>query len=674
MKPPLSYVPLLPVLLSLAAGVLLFNISATAVLPLLMMAAATALFVLKKEYYGALACAMALGWSTAALHEPEIPPRECCQSGVTYQAVACSGHDTDSGYEIRGEIIAYVGHADSLLYGFRPTPVRLSVPGADLNVTVGDTIYYKGDFIPFKSNPDLPDEFNPATGRNGDCLRFRVSKRDVAIAGNAKGMRWKLQQLRNRLCGYIITSGINADCSNFLAAALLGDGQWITDDDRALYSRTGMAHILALSGAHVAIILMALIIALMPLTVMRLHRTRSLLIILLLWIYAVMTGGSPSVIRAVLMATMLLAGNMLRKPYSGMNALCMAALLILVFTPSALFQAGFQLSFMAVASISLLAQQLNPFHKTMLYRPAGWVAATVAATLGTFAIAMYHFHIFPVYFILFSPVATALLTLVLIGGILLILCGAMDIPHAMLASATDTIFTITHDYLGIADTLPGSTIGNIYISIPAAIALTLLPFALAAWLHYRKRRIAIVSLAALAVTLLLQFLLQPRYPEKELFITDHPYHLAIAAKTGDKLYFFTDADSVQAPLMIKEFEATHKDYMGKRHITGITAIHDTLTTPDIARKGRLLKILGDTYIILNTDKNLYSSPYPTDYLVVAEGFKGDITATVDTFRPRHIIIARNLNTRLRTRYIKELDSTDIEITDLKSNGTLRIKN
>ncbi len=638
MKPPLSYVPLLPVLLSLAAGVLLFNLSATAVMPLLIMTCATALYLLKREYYGALACAMALGWSTAALHHPEPPAEECCQSNVTYQAVATSGRDTDSGYEIQGEITGYIWSGDSLLYKVSRTRATVSVPGANLNVAVGDTIYFKGDFIPYRSNPDLPDEFNPAAGSRGGSLRFRVSKGDVEVAGNAGGVFRKLQQLRNRLSDCIITSGVTAGCSNFLTAALLGDGQWITDDDRALYSRTGMAHILALSGAHVAIILMALVLALMPLTVMRLHRTRSLIIILLLWIYAVMTGCSPSVIRAVLMATMLLAGNMLRKPYSGMNALCMAALLILVFTPSALFQAGFQMSFMAVASISLLAQPLNPLHKTLLNRPAEWVAVTVAATLGTFALAIYHFHIFPVYFLLFAPLATALLSLVLIGGILLMLCVVLDIPHAMLADATDTLFKIAHDYLGIADTLPDSTISDIYISIPTAVILTLLPFALAAWLYYRKRLIAIATLTVVAVTLLLQFLLQPHYADKEVFITDHPYHLAIAAKTGDKLYFFTDADSVQTPLIIKEFEATHKNYMGKRHISSLTPIHDTLTTPDVGRRGRLLKIFNDTYIILNSDKNLYASPYPTDYLVVAEGFKGDITAAVDTFRPSHICL------------------------------------
>lgn len=636
------------------------------------MAGATGLYFLRHEYYAALACAVAIGWSVAAAHQPDEIPDYCQKDDVTYQAVAEQGYDTDGGFRIKGTLTGVLSQKDSCLYRVNPISLQLDVPAANLSIDYGDTIYFKGEFVPYRSNPDMPDEFNPGRNRSQYIAQYRVNPGNLTVAGNAKGLKWKLNKLRDNLGETIISSGLSEGCTNFLLAALLGEGQWISRDERDLYSKTGMAHILALSGAHVAIILSLLLIALFPLSIASLHRTRSVIIIILLWCYVVMTGGSPSVTRAVIMTTMLLGGRLLRRPYSGMNALCMAAILILIFTPNAIFQPGFQLSFMAVASISLLSEPLNPFKKGRFYKPSLWIVTPLAATLGTFALVLYHFHIFPVYFILIAPVATLLLTWVLIGGVLLMICVLTGLPNTFLTESVDFIFGLAHRYLGIAETLSESYVSNVYTTAFTAIVLTALPFALAAFIHYRKRWIAIATLGVIGLTLLVQFMFKPHYTENEIFILDNPYNISIVVKSNNNLYLISNADEVQSPLLLEEFKQSHKDYIGKRDIAEVTLVSESFNSPSVSRNGRLVRANGLHFILLDNKNLVYESPYPVDYLIVGEGFRGDIIEAVKIFNPDHVIIARNLNPRLRFRYINELKEARNEPIDIKSDGTLRI--
>lgn len=672
MKPPFSYVPLLPVVASLAAGVVLFRVSDNVVIPILVMIMATGLFFVKREYYGSLLCGMAIGWWVAANDVPEVCPVDLPSDDYTYFAVADEGKDTDSGYEISGKVKGYVSPSDSVVTKVRPFKVKLHVPAVNMNISYGDSIFFRGAYYKSTPNPDLPDEFNTGNIATAGTVRFRVKENDIEVAGNHGGIKNKLYEVRRRLAGAILSCRLSEGCTNFLLASLLGDGSWVSREERGLYSRTGMAHILALSGAHVGLIMSMLCIALFPFSTGRKFYIKSTVIILLLWVYVVMTGGSASVTRAVIMVSLMLIGSMLKRPYSGMNALCMAAILILLFSPDSLFRPGFQLSFMAVASIGLLSKHINPFYNTVFYRPAMWIILPIAATTGTFALLLYHFHFFPISFILSAPVATLLLTTVMIGGILLIICSLTGLPYSVPADITDYLFGIAYRYLGITDSLPLFSVENVRISVLTAIILTLFPFILAYYIKYRKKTIVAVWAASVCLTLTFDYLIRPEYPDKEVFLTDDPYNLCIAVKSGQKMYLITDADSVQSEFIVEQFVATHPDYLSKRRIAEVSLICDTTNTPVARRKGRVARVNGEYMIILTDKREVYPSPYPTDYLIVCDGFRGDIIEAADTFKPRNIVLTRHLNHRLRQRYFRELKSMGYDPVDLSENGTMRL--
>ncbi len=188
-----------------------------------------------------------------------------------------------------------------------------------------------------------------------------------------------------------------------LRALLLGDRSRITDAQRARFTKTGLMHLLAVSGLHVFLVGMVLYALLRPFLLrLRLRwRTaevvRAALTITVLVFYMLLTGGRPSVVRAVIMATLFIGGIFFQRSAHSLNTLGVAALVLLAVRPPMLFDVGFQLSMAAVSGIVTL----NPRFLEMLpdrYRTSealDWVLSTgttsAAAILGTAPVLLYHF-------------------------------------------------------------------------------------------------------------------------------------------------------------------------------------------------------------------------------------------------------------------------------------------
>lgn len=134
-----------------------------------------------------------------------------------------------------------------------------------------------------------------------------------------------------------------------MQAILLGDRSSIAPPLRDLFIHTGTVHILAISGLNVGIVatLFFVILKLIPVG----HRLQIFITMLLLIMYGFLTGGSPSVVRATIMAVVFLGSFIVEKETNTFNSLCLAAFIILLMNPLNLFDAGFQLSFICVLAI-----------------------------------------------------------------------------------------------------------------------------------------------------------------------------------------------------------------------------------------------------------------------------------------------------------------------------------
>ncbi len=187
-------------------------------------------------------------------------------------------------------------------------------------------------------------------------------------------------------------------------AMVLGDRTGISTAQQQRYGLSGASHVLAVSGLHISIIVLLLNIVFMPLaTLPRGDILKSLLIIVLIWVYGAVVGFMPSVIRSVIMFSVFQMAWVLGRPYSATNALLFVLLIGVVVAPALLYSVGFQLSVIAVGSIFLWGLPLY-------YRFFGGGGILVSAlcigfgcSVATMPIVSYTFGYVPILGMLFSP-------------------------------------------------------------------------------------------------------------------------------------------------------------------------------------------------------------------------------------------------------------------------------
>jgi len=186
-------------------------------------------------------------------------------------------------------------------------------------------------------------------------------------------------------------------------ALILGDKSDLDQETMNAFSTTGTMHVLAVSGLHIGLILVLFrkIIGLFSRWISK--RQGIILSILLIWVYGGITGGSPAVMRAVVMFTILSGSQVFGRQHHPLNVLGISAIGLLCFDPWMLFDLGFQLSYAAMLGIFLLYRPIvEVWIPTNNWIRKGWegTAVGIAATVLTTPLILYHFHQFPNYFVL----------------------------------------------------------------------------------------------------------------------------------------------------------------------------------------------------------------------------------------------------------------------------------
>jgi len=232
------------------------------------------------------------------------------------------------------------------------------------------------------------------------------------------------------------------DTGAFLRAILLGDRSELPKDIQNSFKNSGTMHILAISGLHVGLIALVIISFL---RFLRIGREFSYIFtILFLIFFVLLTLSRPSVVRAVVMACIFLAGMLLGRKVDVYNSLGAAAIFVLVKNPQDIFNVGFQLSFTAVTFIVFLTPRFmrlvkegtNFYLKRYLYTP---LAVSVSAWLGTFPLILYYFKIITPVSILSNLFIIPALLVLLIGGLCFLLFGWLPFIGPFLANF-NTVF------------------------------------------------------------------------------------------------------------------------------------------------------------------------------------------------------------------------------------------
>lgn len=313
----------------------------------------------------------------------------------------------------------------------------------------------------------------------------------IKVTGRDGSLRLKALEWRDRAVSLIWGTPLDKDTKAFLSAFLTGDKESLSPGVRERFAAAGIAHILALSGLHVGIILLLLGWLLMPLDLAGARTLRFALMAAGILLFALFTGLGPSVTRASVMAVCMLGGWMLQRPGSTLNALCLAACLILFFDPRALFDAGFQLSFLCTLTILTLARTL-PFTKDNrhLMRIISALAIPCAIFLVTWPLTAWHFHSVPLLFLPLNLVLLPLLPLFMSCALLYLALYAAGTPLSWLGVLVEKGYRLIDGSAGAIASIDSAQVSlfpHWLIPVSAILAALCIFY----WLHTRSRRAGI---------------------------------------------------------------------------------------------------------------------------------------------------------------------------------------
>ncbi len=285
--------------------------------------------------------------------------------------------------------------------------------------------------------PVHPEDPLPAMETRQE-LSGRVTKfngKKLKLLEQSRALPARMERLRQRLLGSLakrLGEGTGS-AGPWLKAMLLGLRQELDGDTRASMQATGLAHLLALSGLHVGLLLAALMLLLgmLPMD----GRIRWLMLLLLLPAYIWLSGGSLSVIRAGLMAMLLALGRLMNRRLGAMRLLVAAATIILLVWPHELASAGFQLSVLAVGALASMPRLsvTNFPGKVRAALNSSWRVQLLTAPV-VFA----HFQRFALSGMLLNLVAIPLASLLVTGGLLHLL---LPLPGDPFGQVCDTLAT-----------------------------------------------------------------------------------------------------------------------------------------------------------------------------------------------------------------------------------------
>ncbi|SEJ62752.1 competence protein ComEC [Dyadobacter sp. SG02] len=368
------------------------------------------------------------------------------------------------------------------------------------------------------------------------------------------------------------------DAFALVKAMLLGRRDDLAQEQVGDYVISGAVHILSVSGMHVAIIFLAIGAAFGWLKRWCSGKWIYLLLMaVLLGFYALVTGLPPSVQRAALMCMVLVIAEVAERKHYPMNTLAFSALIILLVDPCALYDVGFQLSYLAMAGIFLFYESIYGIFKpgNRFMRFVWQVSALAfAAQIATFPLSLFYFHQFPTYFWLVNPLVVAFTNILLPAALVLLLVSLLGISWlAWLAGEIVTFSARLTDWsASIPRALPGYLLENLHLNLMEVVLLYGTMFLV--WYALYSRSLGYLKLAAVCILFFVTVSITNTlnsYSTTGPVRFQVPKHVVLGFKSGNALYLLSDkafaADSRAFDFNIKNYAVDNEI----QHIIHVTA-------------------------------------------------------------------------------------------------------
>ncbi|HXD92847.1 MAG TPA: ComEC/Rec2 family competence protein [Bacteroidia bacterium] len=427
------------------------------------------------------------------------------------------------------------------------------------NLETGNNIVFTGKLQDIQA-PLNPHEFDYKAYLNLRNIFHSVYLREENWAVYDSEEKFSLfnlsQKIRRHLLDTYRASGLENTEFAMVAALVLGYDDEIDRPLLNAYSHTGTLHVLSVSGLHVGVIY--LLLGYMLAFLDKSKKTiwiKVALIILVLWFFVLLSGFSAPAVRAAFMFSLILLGKTLFEQVETANIVLVSAFLSLCINPFWLADVGFQLSYIAVLGIIYLYPYFyNLFAFSWGFADKVWAlcAVSIAAQLATLPITLFYFHQFPTLFLITNLILIPISTLVMYGGILILLLSKITFVANVLVWLTGFLIKIMNASALFFDGVPFCVIDNIHLSIINLVLLYVLTFLVFISIEYKSYKILMSSfaVATLIVLISIVFDLQAK-KNNELVIYQSDKTNVLSVFSGSKYTQFSDSipdDRLQSTL------------------------------------------------------------------------------------------------------------------------------
>ena len=348
----------------------------------------------------------------------------------------------------------------------------------------------------FASQSAMKGIFIKVTAKNTGEYIILYHEKNVFKESIAATRKWIIETLENNLPDKKIVG--------LAEAMIIGYRDDLDKDLLTSYVNTGVVHIIAISGLHLSLIFMIIdFFVRLFLGKKRTDIVGLFITIPILWSFALLTGSSASVIRSALMLTVVLIAKALNKKTNGLNALLASALILLIHNPQTLYDIGFQLSYIAVASILIF----DPIIKKSVYvqnpillKCWEMISITLSAQMLTTPITIFYFHQFPTLFLFTNLVAVPLSSIILISELLLCFTAVVHLPTLIPGAITMQLIGWLNQYIQKMEHIPFGMVKHIYIGTITLIFMYL--FLIAVFYTMKKTNIKTIKFLALTFCLM----------------------------------------------------------------------------------------------------------------------------------------------------------------------------
>ena len=481
----------------------------------------------------------------------------------------------------------------------------------------------------------------------------------------------KLAMLRNdllkRLARYC-----NAEAFPVLAAMTLGSKLYLSSEVRDVFSQTGASHVLALSGLHLGILFGFLSLLISPLRPRRrLYALANIILLLLMWVFVGMAGHPLSLIRAAVMLTVMQACSLLSRDGNPLVNLSLAAFIILLFSPQALFDAGFQLSFLSVFFI-LYRRPIYDRRKTLRQKVLFYFyqlfTTSLRAQIGTAPLVAYHFHVLPLLALPVSFVVIPLAYLLLVLSAFFFLLPFMATP---IAAVLNSLVFLLNSVLAWVSSLPGSCL-QVAPTACTVVGCYAFYYCVLQYRRWRLPRFVYVAALVIAICAVAEYFEARRYAQRPFVVVYNVRRAPCVHFVGEQSYIYSAVPADSALLALKSVQRT---FWKKRRLpapqfveTGFDNAELHVTPHVLAFSGRRIAMPVGWL-----PKQHNGNPLPIDALIVTADFRGTLTHALAFYRPRLVVLHSSLSQRRAELFAREAEAAGIEAFDVAHRGAFILR-